>query len=177
MFDDVCFACSRPVDPGYVPSLPLPVYALTCPPLPTVARTALMNPSLSKNPMKLSPDGHLPPFVLHNPHPDYQLPLALASPFQGPKRISNTLHARKRSSLSSSSASSTLSTPSAPPLTDDDDSMSDPEFMLDPRAEPSTSSSTIMYARRPSTTNTRNTLAPVLSSSSSTSTSASASGV
>ena len=85
---------------------------------------------------------------------------------------------RKRSSLSSSSTSSALSTPSvtgsAPPgLTDDDDSMSDPEFMLDQqlrgrqhnREESEVSHKgvgsqvpSLTYARRPSTTNTRSTI-------------------
>ncbi|KAI5121029.1 hypothetical protein M0805_005974 [Coniferiporia weirii] len=201
MFEDVCFTCSRPVDNGSVPlCFPPPTLTHVLPPLrsraycsdecaiqdcPSAHTAAAIPPYFAASPVYApknfvipSTDVRVPPFVLHNPHPDYPLPLALASPLHAPgnsvpTRLTNTLHARKRSSLSGSSASSALSTPSAPPLTDDDDSMSDPEFALDPRVDPSSSNPMLIYARRPSTTNTRSTVAPALSSSSSASTSAS----
>ncbi|KLO10541.1 hypothetical protein SCHPADRAFT_942756 [Schizopora paradoxa] len=125
--------------------------------------------------------------ALHNPHPtfnDYPLPIQISppvlatyskpsakySPSAHHQRLHVQRHMRKRSSLSSSSASSALSTPSQPSLTDDDDSMSDPEFQLDVNVHVAPRP-VIDYARRPSTTNTRSTVSHLNPSSSSASSS------
>lgn len=220
MFEDICFTCSRPVDSGSVPPLPLvteradPAHSVAycsdecalhdtapagnrsdsglssgslSPYLAPYAQHAQAIPSKKGTPdARHFVDGHpvaaapLPgPFVLHNPHPDYPLPLALAASPRSPgfKHPSSKppamLHTRKPPSVSSSSASSALSTPSAPPLTDDEDSMSDPEFLLDPRVDMLPAG---VYARRPSgnSTTSRAPVAPGLSSCSSVSTSNSA---
>lgn len=115
----------------------------------------------------LVPSGHILPFALHNPHPEFELPIAqYVSAYTRKGRDIQ----RKRTSLASSETSSELSTPSAPPLTDDDESMSDPEFVLDAQLDTTAARPTFSYARRPSTTNTRSTtkhVAPSASSSTS----------
>lgn len=111
-------------------------------------------------------NGRILPFALHNPRPEFELPIAQYASAYDRKRQDTQ---RKRISLSSSEASSELSTPSAPSLTDDDDSLSDPEFVLDPHLEAAPSrpvQQTLQYARRSSTTNTRSTVKPHASSTS-----------
>ncbi|KAH8117192.1 hypothetical protein DFH11DRAFT_1541514 [Phellopilus nigrolimitatus] len=207
MFEDVCIACSRPVDTGSVPLnsflryRPVLTPALA-PPQSRVLLRRVRRPgrhvrrllrSLVRQPVPVSRcSQHKVRQGPHDPHP--RRPAAPLRPPQPPSRLPPPSRPRFAPSGPEAleQAASYAQAIFAIKLVhgqlgavhaeraasyDDDDSMSDPEFTLDPRADPTLHPSMLSYARRPSATNTRSTVVPFVSSSSSTSTSASATGV